>query len=209
MVDQALQDGARPMDALPGDSLPVGGFGRNHVAWWGVLCLIATEASLFAYLLFSYYYIGLQYGPAWLPARHPSLMLSAPDTVVLLLSSVAVWWGEKGVIQGRRRQQLAGLAIAILLGAIFIAVQLVEWSQKRFGIASSSYGSLYYTITGFHMAHVVVGLIVLATLLGWSVAGFFGQRRHTPILIGSAYWHFVDVVWLFVFSTFYLTPYLF
>jgi heme/copper-type cytochrome/quinol oxidase subunit 3 len=204
VVDQAPQDGA-----LPVDSLPVGGFGRNHVAWWGVLCLIATEASLFAYLLFSYYYIGLQYGPAWLPARHPSLMLSAPDTVVLLLSSVAVWWGEKGVIQGRRRQQLAGLAIAILLGAIFIAVQLVEWSQKRFGIASSSYGSLYYTITGFHMAHVVVGLIVLATLLGWSVAGLFGQRRHTPILIGSAYWHFVDVVWLFVFSTFYLTPYLF
>ncbi len=131
-----------------------------------------------------------------------------PDTAVLLLSSVAVWWGEKGVVAGRRRQNLAGLAIAIGLGAIFVAVQFVEWSKKPFGLASSSYGSLYFTITGFHMAHVVVGLVVLGTLLGWSGAGYFGPRRHTPILIGSAYWHFVDAVWLFVFSTFYLTPFL-
>jgi heme/copper-type cytochrome/quinol oxidase subunit 3 len=190
------------------DALPVGGDGRNHVAWWGVLCLIATEASLFAYLLFSYFYIAFQFGLAWLPERHPSFALAAPDTVVLLLSSVAAWWGEKGVINGHRRQHLAGLEMAIGLGAVFVAVQLVEWSKKPFGLASSSYGSLYFTITGFHMLHVIVGLVVLATLLGWSIAGYFGPRRHTPILIGSAYWHFVDVVWLFVFSTFYVTPYL-
>jgi cytochrome c oxidase subunit 3 len=188
--------------------LPVGSHGRNGVGWWGMMCLIATEASLFAYLLFSYFYLAVQYGTAWLPERHPSMRLALPDTLVLLLSSVAVWWGERGAIQGRRGQNLSGLSIAIALGVVFVGVQLFEWSGKPFGVASSSYGSLYFIITGFHMAHVIVGLGVLLALLGWSAAGYFGPRHHTPIMIGSIYWHFVDVVWLAVFSTFYLTPYL-
>jgi cytochrome c oxidase subunit 3 len=190
-----------------GAPLPVGGRGRNSTGWWGLLCLIATEASLFGYLLFSYYYIAVQRGPDWLPSPHPSLKLAGPNTLILLTSSLCVWWAEQGVKQGRRGQHLLGLAAAILLGALFMGIQLLEWRGKDFGLGSGSYGSLYFVITGFHMAHVFVGLAILVCVLGWSAMGAFTPRRHEPVTLGGLYWHFVDVVWLFVFSTFYLSPY--
>ena len=96
----------------------------------------------------------------------------------------------------------------MVLGAIFVVVQLFEWKAKTYGPTSGSYGSLYFIITGFHMAHVIVGLGVLATIFGWSAAGYFDRRHHGPVLVASAYWHFVDVVWIAVFFTFYISPYL-
>ncbi|HEX6957885.1 MAG TPA: cytochrome c oxidase subunit 3 [Ferrovibrio sp.] len=188
--------------------LPVGSVDRRAAGWWGMLTLILTEAALFVYLLFSYYYIALQYGRSWLPNELPSFRLSVPNTAMLLLSSVAVWWGERGIKRGRRGQLVLGLAIGILLGIAFVGVQLIEWSEKTFTISTSSYGSLYFTVTGFHMAHVVVGLIILIALLVWAILNYFDSKRHAPVPIGSVYWHFVDVVWLCVFTTFYVTPYL-
>ena len=190
--------------ALP--ALPIGARGRNSVGWPGMLCLIATESSLFAYLLFSYFYMALQHGPEWLPERHPSIALAGPNTLILLASSAAVWWGENGVKHARRGQHLIGLGVGILLGVTFLVVQGFEWKAKTYGLDTSSYGSLYFTITGFHMAHVVVGVLVLATVFLWSVLGYFSPRHHARMTIASIYWHFVDVVWLFVFATFYLSP---
>ena len=109
--------------------------------------------------------------------------------------------------QGRRGQLLFGLAAAIALGLIFLVVQAFEWKSKSYSLSSGAYGSLFFVITGFHMAHVVVGVIVLSVLLLWSSLGLFDTRRYEPISIGGFYWHFVDGVWLAVFSTFYLTPY--
>jgi cytochrome c oxidase subunit III len=191
-----------------GGPLPVGAKGRNSVGWWGMLCLIATEASLFAYLLFSYYFIALQRGASWAPERHPSLKLALPNTIILLASSVAVQWGEEGAKKGRRGHQLGGLAIGIALGVVFLVVQGFEWRAKDYHLASGSYGSLYFTITGFHMAHVVAGLGILIAVWIWSALGYFNPRRHAPVSISSIYWHFVDAVWLAVFFTFYVTPYL-
>jgi cytochrome c oxidase subunit 3 len=189
-------------------ALPVVARGRNSVGWWGMLCLIATEASLFAYLLFSYYFFAAQHGKAWLAEPHPSLALAGPNTVILLTSSVAIWWGEQGVTRGRRSQHLLGLAAGIVLGVVFLVVQAFEWKAKTYGLSSGAYGSLYFTITGFHMAHVIVGVVVLSVVFAWSAAGFFNPRRHDPVMISAVYWHFVDVVWLAVFFTFYITPYL-
>jgi cytochrome c oxidase subunit 3 len=188
--------------------LPVGARGSNSVEWWGLLCLIATEASLFAYLLFSYYYIAVQRGPAWLPTPHPSMRLSGPNTLLLLSSSVAVWWGEEGIKRGRRGRHLAGLLAGILLGSAFVGVQVFEWKSKTYGLSSSSYGSLFFTITGFHMAHVLAGIGILSAVFAWSLMGYFSPRRHAAVTIGAVYWHFVDVVWLAVFFTFYVSPYL-
>lgn len=194
--------------AYPDVALPVGARGRNSVGWWGVLCLIATEGSLFAYLLFSYYYIAVQRGAAFSPEPHPTMKLSGPNTVILLASSVAVWWGEEGCKRGRRGQHLGGLGIGILLGIAFLIVQLFEWKAKNYGLSSGAYGSLFFTVTGFHMAHVVVGVGLLIAVFGWSAAGYFNARRHAPVSISALYWHFVDAVWLCVFFTFYLSPYL-
>ena len=74
--------------------------------------------------------------------------------------------------------------------------------------ATSAYGSLYFTITGFHMVHVVVGVLMLSMVLLWSALGYFSPRHHARVTIAAIYWHFVDAVWICVFFTFYLSPYL-
>jgi len=191
-----------------GGALPVGARGRNSVGWWGMLCLIATESCLFAYLLFGYFYVALQRGPAWSPEPHPSMLFSGPNTAILLASSVAAWWGEGGARRGRRGRHLTGLGAAIALGALFLLVQVFEWKAKPFGPSAGSYASLYFTTTGFHMAHVVAGLAMLTVVFAWSALGYFTPRRYEPVSISIVYWHFVDAVWLAVFTTFYVSPYL-
>lgn len=194
-------------DFLHPGPLPVAAKGMNSTGWWGMLCLIATEASLFAYLLFSYYYLAVQRGPAWSPDPHPSLTLSGPDTLVLIFSSVVAWWGEQGAKRGEKGRLLLGLGGAILLGVTFLVVQYFEWKSKGYSLSSGSYGSLFFTITGFHMAHVIVGVLLLSAVFVWSALDLYTVRRHEPISNVITYWHFVDAVWLAVFSTFYLSPY--
>lgn len=197
------EDSGRAMPALP-----VGSFHRLGLGWSGVLCLIATEGALFGYLIFSYCYIAVQMPPSWDPEPHPSVKLALPNTIILLLSSVAVWWSERGVRSGARGQHRGGLALGIVLGIIFLIVQAFEWYAKTFTLTSNLYGSLYFTITGFHMAHVAIGVLALAAILIWSERGYFDRRRNAPVLIGSLYWHFVDAVWLVLFTMFYIAPYL-
>jgi cytochrome c oxidase subunit III len=174
--------------------------------WWGMMATIATEAALFAYLLFSYYYLASQSTGAWPPDGIPRMRLALPNTFVLIASSVLVWWAERAIKRGRRAQALVGLGAGFALGMLFVIVQVFEWFSKTFTLTSHAYGSLYFTITGFHMAHVAGGLVMLAVLFVWTALGYFGPRRHAAIAIGAAYWHFVDIVWLAVFATFYLTP---
>lgn len=188
--------------------LPVGPIGRSGVGWWGVGALVASEAALFSYLLFSYFYVGASAQPAWLPEPYPKLIPALPNTILLLASSFAAWFGEKGVERGHRGQALSGFGLAFVMGAVFAGVQAYEWCGKTYGIGASSYASLYYTTTGIHMAHVAVGLIILASLFGWTAIDYFSPRRRISVSAGVLYWHFVDVVWLFVFTTYYITPYL-
>jgi heme/copper-type cytochrome/quinol oxidase subunit 3 len=191
-----------------GQALPVGSKGRLSSGWWGMLVLIATEAALFAYLLFSYYYVAAQVGGAWPPGGAPKLTLAIAGTIVLLVGSVTMWWGEDGIRKGRRGQLLIGLGASILLALAFIALEGTEWTRKGFSLTSNVYGSLYFTITGFHLLHVIVGVLMLAMLFVWSLLNYFGARRHSTVSIAVMYWHFVTAVWVAVFFTFYLTPYL-
>lgn len=202
------QAGATENTNLTIGELALGSDKRRASGWWGVLMLIATEGFLFLYLLFSYYYFAVEYGRDWLPAELPSFHLSGPSTAILVLSSVVAWWAERGIHKGSRRQLSLGLLLSLVLGVVFVGIQLYEWSEKPFEIDSNSYGSLYFVVTGFHLAHVIVGLLVLSALFAWSLMGLFDRKREAPVTIGVVYWHFVDVVWLSIFFTFYVTPYL-
>ncbi|HEY6482199.1 MAG TPA: cytochrome c oxidase subunit 3 [Steroidobacteraceae bacterium] len=188
--------------------IPVGPVGRHGLGYWGVGALVATEASLFAYLLFSYFYTGATAPAGWLLEPHPVLKLALPNTILLLLSSGAAWFGENGVLTRRRARALLGFGAAFVMGTAFAIVQTYEWHAKPFQIGASSYSSLYFVTTGFHMAHVVVGIIVLAALFVWTALDYFSPRRRLSVSAGVLYWHFVDVVWLFVFATYYISPYL-
>ena len=191
-----------------GHALPVGSKGRLSSGWWGMLAVIATEAALFAYLLFSYYYVSAQRIGPWPPGGMPKLDLAIPGTIVLILGSVTMWWGERGIRRGRRGALLLGLGLSIVLAIAFLVLEGSEWRRVAFSLTSGVYGSLYFTVTGFHMLHVIVGALMLAMLFVWGLFGYFGQRRHSTVSIGVMYWHFVTVVWIAVFITFYITPFL-
>jgi cytochrome c oxidase subunit III len=199
MVDTLI---AAPMN------LPVGPIRRHGIGWWGAGTLIASEAALFAYLLFAYFYTGATAPRGWLLEPSPSLTLALPNTLVLLLSSLVAWWGEQGVLKASRARALVGFGVAIAMGTVFAFVQYLEWRSKSYGIGTSSYSSLYFVTTGFHMAHVLVGLAVLVAIFAWTALDYFSPRRRLVVSAGVLYWHFVDAVWLFVFTTYYLTPYL-
>jgi heme/copper-type cytochrome/quinol oxidase subunit 3 len=189
-------------------NLPVGPIGRNGLGYWGVGTLVASEAALFAYLLFAYYYIGATSQHGWVLETQPPLKLALPNTILLLASSLVAWIGERGILDRNQGKALLGFGGAFVLGAIFIAIQGNEWAQKPFSLGTSSYASLYYLTTGFHMAHVIIGLGVLAALFLWTALDYFSPRRRLTISAGVIYWHFVDAVWLCVFFTYYITPYL-
>ncbi len=188
--------------------LPVGSKGKLSGGWWGVLALIVTEGSLFGYLLFAYFYLASQAEQHWPPAGLPDLLLPSINTAILLVSSVCVWASERCIRKKQIRWAIAAMALAIVLGGCFVGIQLNEWDKKTYGMTSDLYGSLYFTITGFHLLHVVIGLAILLLLLVWISFSYFNEKRHVAITIGGVYWHFVDVVWLFVFATLYLFPYL-
>lgn len=189
--------------------LPVGSEGKRSGGWWGVVSLIVTEGSLFGYLLFSYFYLASQTEQHWPPEGLPNLFIPGVNTIILLASSVFVWESERCIQRRQMRWSLASMALAAILGISFVVIQLNEWSKKAYDMTSNLYGSLYFTITGFHMLHVIVGLIILMLLLLWIALGYFDDRRYAAVTIGGLYWHFVDVVWLFVFTTLYLTPYIY
>jgi heme/copper-type cytochrome/quinol oxidase subunit 3 len=193
--------------ALRTQTLPVGSFGRRASGWFGVWCVVATESSIFVYLLFTYFYFASQAVQDWPPGGAPSLQLAWPNTLILLLSSAALVWAERsGARRAARGRLLGGLAVAFVLGCVFAGVQVAEWGSKPFSLSSGTYGAVYFTLTGFHLAHVVVGLLMLALLLVWAAFGYFSKERHAPLTIGAIYWHFVDAVWLVVFATLYLLP---
>jgi cytochrome c oxidase subunit 3 len=190
-------------------ALPVGSEGKRSGGWWGVLALIVTEGSLFGYLIFTYFYLASQSEQHWPPEGLPELLIPGANTVILLASSVFVWACERCIQRRLLRWSLASMALALILGICFVAIQLNEWSKLDYDMASNLYGSLYFTITGFHLLHVIVGLVILMVLLLWIAFGYFDHRRYAAVTIGGLYWHFVDAVWLFVFTALYLTPYLY
>jgi cytochrome c oxidase subunit 3 len=189
-------------------ALPVGSVDTRASGWYGMIGIITTEAALFGYLLFSYFYFAAQLAPSWTPEPQPSLIFALPATIVMLLSSAAIWWGQRGFYLGAAPRYRAGLIAAMLLGFGFVALELLEWKSKPFSLSDSLYSSLYFTTTGIDLVHLLIGIIALAAVLAWSLLGYIDARRDTAVLIVSAYWYFVTMAWLAVFIAFYISPYL-
>jgi heme/copper-type cytochrome/quinol oxidase subunit 3 len=175
--------------------------------------LIATEATLFAALIASYFYLRFRAAPGWPPGgiEAPELDLPIIMSVILLSSSIPVHWAESGIKKGKQAQLRIGLAVAFLLGATFLGMTLgVEWPHtlEEFTPRTNVYGSLYFTVTGFHALHLIVGLVMSLWIQVRAWRGAFSENRHLSVQNFSMYWHFVDVVWIFVFATVFLSPHL-
>ncbi|MDP8961705.1 MAG: heme-copper oxidase subunit III [Actinomycetota bacterium] len=198
---------------LPGEVLPEHAEGPRAFGWWGMVWLIATEATLFALLIASYFYLRFRNGPVWPPEGipKPELVLPLAMTAILWSSSIPVHIADKGIREGRQGRLRWGLAAGFVLGAVFLFITVgVEWPEKlhHFTPASNVYGSLFFTITGFHAAHVLVGLLMSVWTQVRAWRGAFDETRHLTVQTFSMYWHFVDVVWAAVLATIYLSPHL-
>ncbi|UQU62620.1 cytochrome c oxidase subunit 3 [Couchioplanes caeruleus] len=178
--------------------------------WWGMVLFVTTEATIFAALLGSYFYIRFQSGPHWPPPplEDPKLTKVVIMTALLLPSSVPVMWAERGIRKGQRWRLRAGLAITMVLGLAFLGMQAWEYSEdlKKHTLTTDAYSSLFYTTTTLHGFHVAVGLLMVGWLLAASLRGSFGYRRHERVRLTAIYWHFVDVVWVAIFLCLYLSP---
>ncbi|MFN4063266.1 cytochrome c oxidase subunit 3 [Azoarcus communis] len=133
--------------------------------------------------------------------------IPAINTLILLTSGVTLTWAHYGLLGGRRGQLKLGLFLTILLGAIFIGLQAYEYLHAyvdlNLRLDSGIYGSTFYLLTGFHGLHVTVGAIMLTVMLFRVFAGHFDAEHHFGFEAAAWYWHFVDVVWLFLFVVVY------
>ncbi|MFL5767080.1 MAG: heme-copper oxidase subunit III [Actinomycetota bacterium] len=192
------------------NDLPVIVTGTHSTAWWGMALFIAAELSLFASLLAGYYYLRFK-ATAWPIGglEKPNLVPGAIATVLLLSSSLPMWWAERGIKRDDARRLRIGLLLSFLLGAAFLAIQASEYVSASFDWRTNVYGSLFFTITGLHGIHVLVGLLMGLVIQARAWRNEFDSNRYLSVETVALYWHFVDVVWIFLFSSLYLFPYLF
>ena len=182
----------------------------KSIAWWGMAMVILTEAMIFATLLSSYIFVraaAKEWPPH--PVEAPELERISLFTLILLGSSVPMVWAERGIRKGQQGRLKLGLVITMVMGLIFFVNQLIEYHELHFGIRDHAYGSLFYSITGLHGAHLAAGLIMVGMLLVKASMGKFTAERHATVEVIGMYWHFVDVVWVFVFSTLYVSTHFF
>jgi cytochrome c oxidase subunit 3 len=176
---------------------------RDHV---GMVCLIIAEASMFAIFVVAYlFYLGKSTsGPT------PRAALSTPvfGTVCLLSSSGTIALAIRALVRGRMRAFAAAWGATAALGAVFLVGTAREWTRlvRDEGLtpATNLFGTTYYSLVGLHALHVTVGLLLLTTVLVFALRGSIAARHREPVEALSLYWHFVDGVWVVVFSVVYL-----
>ena len=195
------------IEATVVSSSPDAGPRGRSVGWWGVLCMIMTEAMLFIGLLASYFVLwaGSDEWPQGAIER-PEIARISVFTVILLASSIPIFVAEWANRRGRMSVARAGLFVSFLMGAVFLANQVLEYRQLHFGWRDNAYASIFYVTTGLHGLHVLLGLLINLVVQAKGYARRLAPSNDVTVEVFSLYWHFVDVVWIFVFSSLYLAP---
>ncbi|MFN8123439.1 MAG: heme-copper oxidase subunit III [Thermoleophilia bacterium] len=191
--------------------------GRGSGISQGMLAMIlfiGSEAMLFASFFAAYFMV--RYNIAdndWPPIKdiatgerfEPPVALTGVNTAFLVFSSFTVWFAEHRLKHGDRKGLERGLLVTMLLGLTFLVVQINEYAHLGFTPQDQAFGAAFYTLTGFHGLHVFVGLcLLLICYLRIKRAHDFTPQWSTPLNAASLYWHFVDVVWVFLYVVVYL-----
>ena len=172
----------------------------------GVRLFILSEVMLFG-AFFTAYFVLRAEAPAWPPLpdlERPELPLVGFNTLLLISSSVTMQWAVTRIGRGDAPGFKRGLLATLLLGTVFLAIQGYEFANNGFGISDGVFGSTFYTLTSFHGAHVLGGLLLMAVLANRARLGLVTREHHTAVEGVSYYWHFVDVVWVVLFLTVYV-----
>jgi len=179
---------------------------RVDSATLGMLLFIASEIMLFGSFFTIYFFDRVVNGPAeWPPPPyHLPVYVAGVNTIILVTSSFTIHWALQGIKRGNRAAMKAGLVLTIALGLTFLLTQFREYSRLGFSPQDGAFGSTFYGLTGLHGAHVFVGLTILTFAAVRAFRGHFTPEHHHGIEISGIYWHFVDVMWIVVYTTVYI-----
>ena len=180
----------------------------REAATLGIWTFLATEVLLFGGLFTAYVIFRIKY-PRMFYEDHLMLdrVLGAVNTIVLIGSSLTVALGISAIRKGKVRLLRMYLSFTILLAATFLGIKYVEYTEKfSHGLSPGTdiFFSLYFMLTGLHGIHVLAGMVVLGAVLYLAGKGKYSESYHTPVEISGLYWHFVDLVWIYLFPLLYL-----
>ena len=186
---------------------------------YGMIMFIASEVMFFVAWFWAYFEAALYTadpiqatrveftGGVWPPKGIEAFdpwHLPLLNTLILLTSGTTVTWAHHALLHGDRKGLKMGLWLTIILGVLFTACQAYEYAHAHFGFSGSIYSATFFMATGFHGAHVIIGTIFLAVCLLRAYKGDFTPKQHLGFEFAAWYWHFVDVVWLFLFAAIYV-----
>jgi len=189
---------------------------------YGMILFIASEVMFFVAWFWAYFNVALFPGDANQFARHDLVggiwppkgietfdpwHLPLLNTLILLTSGTTVTWAHHALLDGDRNGLKNGLWLTIVLGVLFTCVQAYEYSHAAFAFKGNIYGATFFMATGFHGAHVIIGTLFLTVCLIRAYAGHFTPKQHLGFEFAAWYWHFVDVVWIFLFACIYVWGY--
>ena len=173
---------------------------------WAIIMFVGSELMFFAALFTTYFYLRGRL-PEWEPVfgEKPTwLGLPLVNTIELVASSVTMQLGVSAIKKGDRRKLILWLVPTVVLGVLFLSGQAYEYTRLGFLPKDGVFAAVFFTLTGFHGAHVTGGVVFISICLYRSLRGQFTANRHLAVEAASIYWHFVDVVWIGLFATIYI-----
>jgi cytochrome c oxidase subunit 3 len=193
---------------------------QQETATLGMWAFLVTEVLFFGGLFAAYTVYRHKFPDGFAEAsQHLNYLLGAFNTAVLICSSMTMALAVRAAVESNRKAQVGFLLATILLGAVFLGVKVVEYHDKfvhhlvpghsfafpgrHSGEAQIFYG-LYFAMTGMHALHMIIGIGILTTLLVQAARGRFSAQYYTPVELSGLYWHFVDIVWIYLFPLLYL-----
>ena len=179
---------------------------RVEAQFLGMLLFIISEVMLFGAFFTAYFFIRVVNGDQWFPVDGFELpkVIAGFNTAVLVSSSFTMHWALEGARNENRNALRVGLLTTFLLGLTFLTVQINEYVHLGFAPHDNAQATIFYGLTGLHGAHVFVGLTLLSFATIRAFRGHFTAKEHRGVEVPGIYWHFVDVMWIVVYSTVYL-----
>jgi cytochrome c oxidase subunit III len=173
----------------------------------GMFLFIASETMLFGAFFTAYFFVrvvkpGVTEWPP--PGFHLPVFVAGVNTAILLTSSFTMHWALQSIKRGSRAGMQAGLVLTLAMGATFLATQLLEYSRIGFAWGDNSFSTIFFGLTGLHGAHVFIGLSLLTMATVRAFRGHYTPEHHHGVEVPGIYWHFVDIMWLVVYSTVYI-----
>jgi cytochrome c oxidase subunit III len=179
---------------------------RVEAQFLGMLLFIISEVMLFGAFFTAYFFIRVVAESGWFPIEGVELpvAIAGVNTAILVSSSFTMHWALEGARNENRNAMKVGLLTTSLLGLTFLTIQINEYVHLGFAPHDSAQGTIFYGLTGLHGAHVFVGLTLLTFATIRAFRGHFTAKEHRGVEVPGIYWHFVDVMWIFVYSTIYV-----